>query len=35
MLLANLATIEHDLTDGSIVVVEPNRIWVRRLPLIP
>ena len=35
MLLANLAAIERDLADGSIVVVEPNRIRVRGLPLIP
>ena len=34
-LLANLATIERDLTDGSIVVVEPDRIRVRALPLNP
>jgi predicted nuclease of predicted toxin-antitoxin system len=34
-LLTNLATIERDLTDGSIVVVEPDRIRVRALPLIP
>ncbi len=34
-LLANLATIEHDLTKGSIVVVEPDRIRVRALPLNP
>jgi predicted nuclease of predicted toxin-antitoxin system len=35
MLLANIATIEHDLADGSIVVIEPDRIRVRELPLIP
>jgi predicted nuclease of predicted toxin-antitoxin system len=35
ILLANLATIERDLADGSIVVVEPDRIRVRGLPLIP
>lgn len=35
ILLANLATIERDLADGSIVVIEPDRIRVRRLPLIP
>jgi predicted nuclease of predicted toxin-antitoxin system len=35
MLLANLGTIERDLADGSIVVVEPERIRVRGLPLIP
>ncbi len=35
MLLANIATIARDLADGSIVVVEPDRIRVRELPLIP
>ncbi len=35
MLLANLATIEQDLAEGSIVVIEPDRIRVRALPLIP
>jgi len=35
MLLANIATIARDLADGSIVVVEPGRIRVRELPLIP
>lgn len=34
-LLANLSTIEHDLADGSMVVVEPERLRIRRLPLIP
>ncbi len=34
-LLANIATIKRDLADGSIVVVEPDRIRVRKLPLIP
>ncbi len=35
MLLANLETIERDLAEGSIVVVEPGRLRVRGLPLIP
>jgi predicted nuclease of predicted toxin-antitoxin system len=35
MLLANLGTVERDLADGSIVVVEPERVRVRGLPLIP
>lgn len=35
MLLANLGTIERDLANGSIVVVEPDRIRIRGLPLIP
>ncbi|MFI5004017.1 MAG: DUF5615 family PIN-like protein [Solirubrobacterales bacterium] len=33
-LLANLATIERDLAEGSIVVIEPGRIRIRELPLI-
>jgi predicted nuclease of predicted toxin-antitoxin system len=35
VLLANLATIERDLAEGSIVVIEPDRIRIRGLPLIP
>ena len=35
MLHANLVTIERDLIDGSMVVIEPERIRVRGLPLIP
>lgn len=35
LLLSNLAMIERDLDNGSIVVIEPDRIRVRGLPLIP
>jgi predicted nuclease of predicted toxin-antitoxin system len=34
-LLANLEAIERDLTDGSVVIIEPGRIRVRSLPLHP
>jgi len=33
ILLSNLEAIEADLTDGSVVVIEPSRIRVRSLPL--
>jgi predicted nuclease of predicted toxin-antitoxin system len=35
LLVANLPTIERDIREGSIVVFEPTRVRVRRLPLIP
>lgn len=34
ILLANAATLEQELDRGSIVVIEPERIRVRQLPLI-
>lgn len=33
ILFSNLAAVEADLTEGSIVVIEPSRIRVRALPL--
>lgn len=35
LLLANLATIADDLGKGAVVVIEPSRLRVRALPLIP
>ncbi len=33
LLIANLATIERDLTTGCIAVFEPGRVRIRALPL--
>lgn len=33
LLLANLAAVERDLIEGAIVVLEPDRVRVRRLPV--
>jgi predicted nuclease of predicted toxin-antitoxin system len=35
LLLANLSAVERDLAEGSIVVIEPDRIRIRGLPLNP
>ncbi len=35
LLTANLPQLEQALDDGSIVVIEPGRIRIRALPLIP
>jgi predicted nuclease of predicted toxin-antitoxin system len=35
LLLANLAAIEPGLEEGSVVVIEPGRIRLRALPIVP
>ncbi len=35
LLLANLPAVERDLNGGCIVVIEPDRIRIRLLPLLP
>jgi hypothetical protein len=34
-LISNLPAIEGDIDQGCIVVIEPGRVRLRRLPLIP
>ena len=33
LLLANLPAIEQDLADGAVVVIEPARVRIRKLPI--
>jgi predicted nuclease of predicted toxin-antitoxin system len=33
LLLANLAAVEQDLADGAVVVLEPERVRIRKLPI--
>jgi predicted nuclease of predicted toxin-antitoxin system len=33
LLLANLAAVEQELAEGAIVVLEPERVRVRKLPI--
>jgi len=35
LLLSNLPALADALTEGSVVVIETDRIRIRRLPLIP
>jgi predicted nuclease of predicted toxin-antitoxin system len=35
LILANLSSIEDDLNAGAIVIVEPARLRIRRLPIPP
>ena len=35
LLLGNLDALRQDLEAGSVVVIEPARLRVRRLPLLP
>ena len=35
VLLANLATMADDLSGGAVAVIEPGRLRVRSLPIIP
>jgi hypothetical protein len=35
LILANLPQVQFDLDAGAIVVIEANRVRVRRLPLTP
>ena len=31
LLLANLAAVEHELSEGAVVVIEPTRLRIRKL----
>jgi predicted nuclease of predicted toxin-antitoxin system len=35
LLLANLAGIADDLNRGAVVAIEPTRVRIRRLPIVP